>query len=130
MRLSQQSCRRVTPLTWYGLALGLAVAMWGAGYKMEQYPLRGCAFRVMAPAKLLTENERPKRVGGQQIVLISAKAKWQPLRHLPASFACGYHSPLRDRSLEALVPPTRRRKIVLSEFTFFSFRPPPPRFTS
>ena len=56
-----------------GLAMGLAVALWGAGYKMEQYPLQGHAFRVMAPAKLLTEKERPARLDGLRIGPLPAR---------------------------------------------------------
>ncbi|MFZ0744065.1 MAG: hypothetical protein WAM85_06650 [Terracidiphilus sp.] len=129
MRLSQQSRPRVSLFTLCGLALGIAVAMWGASYKMEQYPLHGHAFRVMAPAKLLTEKERPRHVGGLQIVPTRPGAQRPPLRHLPASFACVYRSVLQACPPGALVPPARRKR-VLPEFIFFSFRPPPPRFTS
>lgn len=129
MRKSQQSYRRVTLLSLYGLALGLAVAMWGASYKMEQYPLHGRAFHVMAPAKLLTEKERPRRVGSLQIVPTCGAGQRPPLR-LPASSARFYHSAPQARPVGALVPPIRRRKIFFPELTFFSFRPPPARFTS
>ena len=130
MLLSQRSRPTVSLFTSCGLALGLAVAMWGASYKMEQYPLHGRAFRVMAPAKLLTEKERPRRVVGLQVVPTSGSGQRPPLRHLPASFACVYHSALQACPPATLVSPTRRRKIVLPELTFFSFRPPPSRFTS
>ncbi|MGA8088617.1 MAG: hypothetical protein WCA10_15010 [Terracidiphilus sp.] len=129
MRRSQQSCQKLTLLTLYGPALCLAVALFCASYKMEQYPLHGRTFRVMAPAKLLTEKERPGRVGGLQIAPASVGQK-PALLHRPASLTCIYPSPLQNHLPGALVPPTRRRKIVLPELTFFSFRPPPPRFMS
>ncbi len=39
-------------------------------------------------------------------------------------------SALRARQPGPLVPEARRRKTVLPELYYFSFRPPPPRFTS
>jgi hypothetical protein len=132
MHLPQRNCRRVTPLTLGGIALGLAVAIWGAGYKMAQYPQQGCAFRVMAPAKLLTETERPARAGGPRILLAAAERQLPPLRHLPASIACSHRSALQAGQPGALDPgaPRNRNKTLLPELTYFSFRPPPLRFTS
>lgn len=130
MSLPQQSYRRITPLTLYGLALGLAVGLFGACYKIEQYPQHGRAFRVMAPAKLLTEKERPQRVVAPRITLASAVRQRPLLRHQPVNLACVDLSALQARSVPARVRSTRRQEIVLPELTFFSFRPPPPRFTS
>ena len=129
MRFPQLSSRQVSPLTLYGLALGLAIAMWGASYKIEQYPLHGRAFRVMAPAKLLTEKERPQRLGGMRTGLAAAGQRL-PLWHLPAWIAGIRHPARQAGPPEALVPAARHCKIVLPEFTYFSFRPPPQLFTS
>ena len=108
----------------------LAVALWGTSYKIEQYPQQGRAFRVMAPAKLLTERERPRRLGGLHRVLTSLVAQWPHPWHLPAGFACDHQSALQAHPSGVLVLSGRRPRIVLPELTFFSFRPPPPRFTS
>jgi hypothetical protein len=129
MPLPQPNCRRVTPLTLCGLALGLLVVLWGAGYKMAQYPQGGCAFRVMVPAKLLTEKERPERATDSRVILTSKAGLRGPLRHLSAGITCVCRSALRAEPCETFVPFAHRRKIVRAELTYFSFRPPP-RFTS
>jgi hypothetical protein len=130
MHLPQRNCRRVTPLTLGGIALGLAVAIWGAGYKMAQYPHHGCAFRIMAPAKLLTEKERPGRTDGLWNLLPTAAGQRLPLRHLPALIACSHRSAPQARQPGALASGARQRKTLLPELTYFSFRPPPRLFTS
>jgi hypothetical protein len=130
MSLPRRSCRRVTPLTWFGLALGLAIVLWGACYKMEQYPQRGCAFRVMSPAKLLTERERPERVRTPRFALASPSAVRQPPLYPPAWIAFARRAPLYVRPPALLVPAARFCNIGNAEFTYFSFRPPPARFTS
>jgi hypothetical protein len=127
MSLLHPSCRRVTLLTLYGLALGLAVAVWGAGYKMEQYPLYDRTFRVMVPAKLLTEKERPLRMGGIQTGLVPADQR-PPLLRMPAWIAGIRYSALQAMPPGTVVPAARYCKIVVPEFTYFFFRPPPSRF--
>jgi hypothetical protein len=104
--------------------------MWGACYKMEQYPLQGRAFRVMAPAKLLTENERSRQAVNRQIVLTSIGEQLQALLHLPSSILCVYHFARQALRSRAPVPPTRRCNIFLPELNFFSFRPPPVRLAT
>ncbi len=125
MRLSQRSRPGVSLPTLCGLALGLAVVMWGADYKMTQYSQEGCAFRVMAPAKLLTEKERPMRIRGWRIVLATAAGQRPLLWHLPAWTACVRRPALRVWPAGALVRAMHCRKIVFPEFTYFSSRPPP-----
>ncbi len=127
MRVPQPNSRKVKLLSLCGLTLSLAVVLWGAGYKMEQYPQQGCAFRMMAPAKLLTERERPASARNSRVVLDSARQ-----RHpLAAWVEC-----LRRAVLQTWAPETgmagyrHRGPVVVPELNYFSFRPPPPRFNS
>jgi hypothetical protein len=112
----------------YGLALGIAVAVWGVGYKMEQFPLHDRTYRMLVPAKLLTEKERPQRVSGSQTGLAPAE-QWPTERQM-ATWIVG----IRSSALQAeppgvlLVSAARHCKIVVPEFTYFFFRPPPSRF--
>ena len=112
------------------LALGLAVVMWGAAYKMADYPEEGCAFRVMTPAKLLTKNERPELERTRRIVLASAAGQRPSLLHLPPWIACIRPSTLQAWPSRALVPTALLGSAGSPELTYFSFRPPPSRSTS
>ncbi len=125
----QQSSRQVTLLTLYGVALGIAVAIWGAIYKIEQYPLRGLTFRVMAPAKLLTEKERPQSAGIMWTGPAATGDRSQ-LGHLPAWTTDIGRSVIDAGPPGVLVPATRPRKIAQPKFTYLFCRPPPSRFTS
>jgi hypothetical protein len=126
MRVPQPNSRKVKLLSLCGLTLSLAVVLWGAGYKMEQYPQQGCAFRMMAPAKLLTEKERPVSARNSRVVLDSARH----LRPLPAWIACPRCTVLPTSAPERAMPGFPLRGFVDPEITYFSFRPPPPRFNS
>ena len=126
MSHSRRTHRRITFLTQYPLVLCLAVVLWGAAYKMEQYPERGLAFRVMPPAKLLTEKERPLRQGSAQTAL----ARVSQHRRVGASPAG-----TAPASCPRTIPSRRERQLVpvdsiacgSPEFTYFCFRPPPVR---
>ncbi|MFZ0396324.1 MAG: hypothetical protein WCF17_21440 [Terracidiphilus sp.] len=126
MSLHRRIHRRITHLTLYSLALSLAVVLWGAEYKMEQYPERGLAFRVMPPAKLLTEKERPVQKGSVKAVLARASQKrgsgawpaWSARRSRPRFF-----SPPREQQLAV----SACKAGDSPEFTHFSSRPPPAR---
>ena len=125
MQLPQLRRPRISPLAVCGLALGLAVLMWGAGYKIEQYPQQGFAFRVMAPAKLLTENERPSRDGCTQSAPDFAAGKHQPRQPLTASIAVVSVAALQARPMRTPALLARPRRIDPAELSFFFFRPPP-----
>ena len=112
------------------LALGLAVVMWGAAYKMALYPEEGCAFRVMAPAKLLTENERPGLERTRRIVLASTAGQRPSLLDLPTWIACIRPSAPQAWPSRALVPAALLGNREGPELNYFSFRPPPSRSAS
>ena len=124
MSLQRRTHRRITLLTLYSFGLSLAVVLWGAGYKMEQYPEQGLAFRVMPPAKLLTERERPARKRSLQAVLARIGKK-----------RVSGTSPARDarQSGSGLFPLPREEQfaavaciaLASPELTYFSSRPPP-----
>ncbi len=97
MSLPRRSRRPITLLAPCVLALTFAVALWATGYKMEQYPQHGQAFRVMPPAMLLTERERPVRVRGPQSLFDSADGRHPLLLRGPAWFALLYRSRLAPR---------------------------------
>lgn len=130
MKVLRQSRRCVTPTVWLGIALGIAIVVWGACYKMEQYPLQGHAFRVMSPAKALTEEERPVRA----IALRTARTiAWRTQRlrsHLPAGSVPSGTAPLYPQMAEVLLPAGAIWDSSRAEFTYFSFRPPPAVFHS
>ena len=130
MSLPRRSRRSITMLTLGGLALCLAVVMWGAAYKMAEYPEEGCAFRVMAPAKLLTKNERPVVERSLRIVPAAAAGQRPSLLHLPPWIACIRPSGLQDWPSRALVLTALLGNADSPELTYFSFRPPPSRSTS
>jgi hypothetical protein len=109
--------------------LSLGVVLWGAGYKMEQYPQQGCAFRMMAPAKLLTEEERPVSARNLPVARGSA-GQLPPLRILPAWSACPLCLALETKAPETVGPAFRRSRLVFPELNYFCFRPPPAPFTS
>lgn len=124
MSLRRLTHRRIALLTLHPVALCLAVVLWGAGYKMEQYPEQGLAFRVMSPAKLLTEKERPVQKGSLRAVLVLASQK----RGSGSSHACG----ARDSGPRAFSPPGKKRLAAFPRmgwgsprFSYFSSRPPP-----
>jgi hypothetical protein len=117
-------------LTLGGLALCLAVVMWGAAYKMAEYPEEGCAFRVMAPAKLLTKNERPVLERNLRSVLAAAAGQRPSVLHLPPWIAYIRPSALQTWPSRALVPTALLGNADRPELTYFSFRPPPSRSTS
>jgi hypothetical protein len=112
----------------FGLALAIAVVAWGTCYKMEQYPSQGLAFRVMSPAKLLTEKERPVRASSSRTVLPSVSQKRRPMNP-PAWIAFAGRSPLNARLPGVLAPAALICNTFRAELTYFSFRPPP-RFLS
>ena len=112
------------------LGLGLAVVMWGAAYKMALYPDEGGAFRVMAPAKLLTKNERPELERTRRIVLASAAGQRPTLLHLPTWIACIHPSAPQAWPSRALVPTALLGNREGPELNYFSFRPPPSRSAS
>lgn len=124
MSLPRRSRQRITLLTLHALALSLSVVLWGTCYKLEQYPQQGLAFRVMPPAKLLTEKERPVRKQGVQAALVPASqergsglsAAWAA----PAS-SRRVHSASGEEQLAAI----RCVAGSAAEFTYFFFRPPP-----
>ena len=129
MSLHRRTLRRITLLTLYSLALSLAVVLWGAGYKMEQYPEQGLAFRVMPPAKLLTEKERPVRKRSLQAVLARVGKK----RNSGASPARA-----EQESGSRIFPLPREKQFVAvacialasPQLTYFSSRPPPAHILS
>ena len=124
MDLHRRTQRRITLLTLYSLALSLSVALWGAEYKMEQYPQQGLAFRVMPPAKLLTEKERPVRKRSLQAVL----ARIAHNRAAGASSACAAPAPSRrvySASFPGQLPAVPNKAAASPQFTYFSSRPPP-----
>ncbi len=124
MSLHRRAHRRITLLTLYSLALSVAVVLWGAEYKMEQYPEQGLAFRVMSPAKLLTEKERPvgKRSLGAVLALASQK---RGSRESPAWAAPALSCPVRSASGEEQLADVACIAFGTPEFTYFSSRPPP-----
>ncbi len=124
MMILPRSRRYITPLTWCGLALGIAIVLWGASYKMEQYPAHGFAFRVMPPAKLLTEKERPPRQGILNAVAPAALASSR-ISHSPALSITARNSAAFDPPPGILLPAARAGHILKAQFTYFSFRPPP-----
>lgn len=130
MLLPQRIRVSATPLTLWVLAMGLTVALWGAGYKMAQYPQQGHAFRVMAPAKLLTEKERPARLDALRAGLTSGEEKRLPRRHLSGWFKSLCCSTQLAHFSKPFVLAVRRSTTASPELTYFSFRPPPSQFIS
>ena len=130
MFLPQRIRVSATPLALCVLAMGLTVALWGAGYKMAQYPQQGYAFRVMAPAKLLTEKERPARLDALRIGLTSGEEERLPLRHLSGWFRSLCCSMQLAHFSKPFVLAVRRSTTVSPELTYFSFRPPPSQLLS
>lgn len=124
MMLPPRSRRYITPLTWCALALGIAVVLWGASYKMEQYPEQGLAFRVMSPAKLLTEKERPLRHSTLHAV-VPADLASAPTGHAPAWVVTARISPAFAPARGIALPVPRAGRLIQAQFTYFSFRPPP-----
>lgn len=108
------------------LALSVAVAVWGEAYKIEQFPFMGLAFRVMPPAKLLTEKERPPR---------SAVPRANPvepatLKPAPQSAAMVFAPALQFLRLRYWMGQCRRcGECVWANYdaarTYFAYRPPP-----
>ncbi len=127
MSLHRRAHRRITLLTLYSLALSVAVVLWGAKYKMEQYPEQGRAFRVMPPAKLLTEKERPVGKRSMGVVLALAPQKRSsgasPAWAAPA-LSCLGPSAFGEVQLAAVACIA----FGTPAFTYFSSRPPPARF--
>lgn len=107
------------------LALSIAVVAWGAEYKVEQYPLKGLAFRVMSPAKLLTEKERPPRSG------VSRANTVEPTTQNPLMLLAGFFAPalqyrgIRCRIGECLRPGECMQAKNNAAWTYFGIRPPP-----
>jgi len=129
MILPRRSRRYVTPPVWCGLVLGLAVVLWGVSYKMMQYPEDGLAFRVMSPAKLLTEKERPPEASNTRVVLpvvSEIRHHTQP----PAWIASALRRSLFSRPAGILLPAVPIRGFIHPELSYFSFRPPPSRATA
>lgn len=129
MTLHRRTHRRTTLLTLYSLALSLAVVLWGAEYKMEQYPEQGLAFRVMPPAKLLTEKERP--VGQRSLravmALVSQKrGSWASPAWTAPALSCRVGSAFGEEQFAAVACIA----FGTPEFSYFSSRPPPARFLS
>lgn len=124
MLLPPRSRRYTTPLTWCGFALGLAVVLWGASYKMEQYPEQGLAFRVMSPAKLLTEKERPLRQSNLHAVVPADPAS-ATTGHAPAWVVTVRISPAFASARGIALPAPRAGRLIQAQFAYFSFRPPP-----
>lgn len=129
MSLHRRTHRRITLLTLYSFALSLAVVLWGAEYKMEQYPQQGLAFRVMSPAKLLTEKERPVRQ--RSVGAVPARAPQnRNCGTSPASAAAESRRGLSLLPREQQFTPIVRIARASPEFTYFSSRPPPARIPS
>lgn len=129
MVLPLKSRRYTTPVTWCALALGIAIVLWGASYKMEQYPHQGRACRVMSPAKLLTEKERPLRQGGLSAAIRVASVPSQN------TYASAWRLTFRSailffRQHEIPLPAARAGFILKAQHTYFSFRPPPSLLSS
>lgn len=124
MMLPPQRRRYNSTLAWCGLVLSLAVILWGASYKMQQYPQQGLAFRVMSPAKLLTENERPPRRGSLRAVVPAASTARQT-SHTPVWVFTDRASTPVARSRALFVPDASGLPILRAELSYFSFRPPP-----
>jgi hypothetical protein len=129
MSLPRRSRQRIPLLTPYALALGVAVVLWGTSYKLEQYPQQGLAFRVMPPAKLLTEKERPVRKQCLDAVLASFLRKRTPAKSLPAWNSLS-PSPRNSHPLAELLVAVFRVAPSAPEFTCILSRPPPKNFPS
>lgn len=118
---------RITLLPFCSLLLSLVV-LWGAAYKMKQYPEHGLAFRVMSPAKLLTERERPASARCLQAVLALAAQKYSALSAAcPAPVASLW---IQFPAAAGQVSPAASAAAGAAELTFFFFRPPPRRSLS
>lgn len=126
MRLPQQNHRRVSLLALGGLALSLSVVLWGESYKMALYPENGQAFRMMTPAKLLTERERPRQAGGLRSIHTRAVGRRPLPKHLPPRIECVRRSAPQIAQAGSPVTAARRARIIHPQLTYFSFRPPPP----
>ncbi|HTX75978.1 MAG TPA: hypothetical protein VMD29_07220 [Terracidiphilus sp.] len=115
---------RTTLLALYSLALSLAVVLWGAEYKMAQYPEQGRAYRVMSPAKLLTERERPVRQRSAQALVAPGSPKLG--LGIPAAWTAlgpGRRAPIA--TCEEQLATVDCAAENAAGFTYFFFRPPP-----
>jgi hypothetical protein len=77
MKNSQRSPHAL--LVVYAVALSVAVVLWATSYKLEQYPEQGHAWKIMPPAKLLTEKERPPRAALEDAQRMEADSGRIPL---------------------------------------------------
>lgn len=111
------------------VALCVAVFLWGTGYKLEQFPLRGHACRVMPSAKLLTEKERPPK---SERFSTTASSLRLDATSLLMVFVCMGANLCSIRSRVFTTPfnaagSRRTRREDPAQF-HFSFRPPPTFF--
>ena len=118
--------RRFSQLMALGaVLLGLAVFVWGLGYKLSLYDLPGSPSTHMAQAKLLSQKERPRAAQGLE--QFSTKAPQFPgiviTVALIAAACFGALSIQLIRTLFASHVGLRRSDDFLS--TVFAFRPPP-----
>lgn len=117
-------------LTLSVIALSLAVVLYGGSYKMQQYPEQGLAFRVMPPAKLLTENERPIRARSRRVVEISPVHRLKSAAMPPAWTTADPQVRILGYVAGPVAPVPEFPDVDSPQFVFFSFRPPPPSFPS
>jgi hypothetical protein len=105
--------------------LGVAVFVWGLGYKLSLYDLPGSPSTHMAQAKLLSQKERPPAARGLE--RFSASAPQFPVIviavFLIATACFRVFSIQNIGTLFASHPGLRRSDDFLS--TVFAFRPPP-----
>lgn len=125
MKPELPSRRRISLLPIHAVALCLSIFLFATHYRIEQYIEQGSAFRVMSPAKLLTEKERPEPARCRRSVLPPAPQRRAARRVLLLSMSStGPSAPepvaFAERSAPFTFPDCKS-----PQFVHFSFRPPP-----
>lgn len=125
MKPEHPSRRRVPLLPFHAVALCLAIFLFATHYRMEQYIEQGLAFRVMSPAKLLTEKERPESARCRQSVLPPAPQRRAARRVLLLSMSSTGPSAPQPVAFTETSAPFTFPHCKSPQFVHFSFRPPP-----